>query len=152
MSQENKATPLTDPLLWLASLEKNCPGCVGCRRDHDGDPRGTCACATCHGTGKVPVLDLLEPCPLVADSMVHEEWCLCRGRGGLPKQGRDALHEAMVKDGWGYYIHKIADGPRFIRFYKAAADYHHSQIMDSGIDSDDWLAAVKAMMAVGYSI
>lgn len=30
-----------------------CPECIGCYRNHREDPRGTCACTTCHGKGSI---------------------------------------------------------------------------------------------------
>ena len=41
----------------LAGATRPCPDCVGCLQDHQDDAvytvPGTCACKTCHGTGRV---------------------------------------------------------------------------------------------------
>ena len=151
--------------LWLASLEKDCPGvyntqiskrlapCMtlnpgwwkteGPPWTHDVDP--------CHGTGKVPVLDLREPCPQINrldkygyPHLTGLDISCCQGRGWLPKQGRDALFMAMDKDGWDCATESLGYGGareiRFSRFVAGCGRIH-------GEDSDPWLAAVKAMKA-----
>jgi len=145
MPQQAETMTPAEALLWLASLEKNCAGCVGCRRDHDEDPRGICACIICHGTGKVPVLDLREPCRHSTTQGYFEKICRATGCSGwLPKQGRDALHDAMEKDEWNYDVSQRY-GERTVHFFQVIEGQ-----WAAGLDSDDHLAAVKAIEAAGY--
>ena len=132
-------------ILWLAGLEKDCPYCVGCRRDHQEDPRGTCACRPCHGTGKVHVLDLRDNIHTVGPN------CLPGCKGWVPKHWWAALHEAMHKAGWGITLTWFASGYRHVNFYKEGPrdKYLHSHVI-RGADADDWLAAAKAYQQAGY--
>jgi len=109
----------------------------------------------------VPVLDLRETCPDCLGMPLpcyiqgrHEHVCnRCQGRTWLPKQGWDALHTAMNKVGWRseIYAHASApdDGKRLVVFYRPTdSDSYYGPSV--GRDSDDWLAAVKAMKAAGF--
>jgi len=146
MPDTETMTP-TQARLWLASLEKDCPLIEGAV----SFPFCESHCV-CKGTGKVPVLDLREPCSY---NRRHESGPYytelspscpkCHGREWLPKQGRDALHDAMHKDGWDYDVYQREF--RNVAFYKL-----DGRKCILGKDTDDWLAAVKAMKAAGYSI
>jgi len=150
-----------EALLWLAGLEKDCDTCKGTKRRHyltgwrerDTQPQ-MYDCDICHGTGKVPVLDLREPC--LVKHLITSEWrtdwsdkrsatCAEVGcRGWLPKQGRDALYAAMEKDGWDYFISQKQTGRSVLFIKPIGGDWAQ------GEDTDDWRAAVKAMQAAGY--
>jgi len=169
-----------EALLGLAGLEEDCPEIRGavafpfceshCACEHHKPWR----CKVCGGTGKVPVLPgLREPCSCalaftanLPDSLcrecrirfevglTHLEKALpclrCEGRGWLPKQGRDALHDAMHKDGWDINTKWSARGGRWVWFEKH--QYQSPYLGDHYYASevDDWLAAVKAMQVAGY--
>jgi len=151
--QNTETMTRAEALPWLASLEKNCSDCIGL---------GTCACIVCFGTGKVPVLpDLREPCPCPIyvyqtcepcwqhGAIGHGVHCLnCQGCNWLPKQGRDALFEAMEKDGWGYEIVQLAEGERPATSGTRSVTFSKSFMV--GSDADDYLAAAKAMKTAGY--
>jgi len=151
MPEQTETMTPAEALLWLAELEKKCPLVEGamslpfceshCMCEHHKPWR----CEVCHGTGKVPVLpDLREPCPYpMPHSRGNDAHANCQGRSWLPKQGRDALYDAMLKVGWYYEIHQ--DKERFVLFYRST---QRSGI--TGEDADEWLAAVKAMKAAGY--
>ena len=152
-----------EALLWLAGLEKDCPNC-------NPFPDVTIPpiphCKKCYGTGKVPVLDLREPCPCPPyckasmwdypddqdwrrcsacdNTKGHGVWCLnCQGRNWVPLQGQDALYAAMEKDGWDYIIRSV-QRTRSVHFFKVVAgDWVQ------GKDSDDGLAAVEAIQQEG---
>jgi len=158
-SWENLPEPMTkaEALLWLAWLEKDCrqqwwqPDGNPVPDDGPGsDHPDQCQC---HGTGKVPALDLRELCPgcmrcknrVHWDTPITYRLYICDGSGQLPKQERDALYRAMEKDGWGYSIHQTPRGYRQAGFYK---DGLSPSLVRH--DSDDWLAAVKALRAAGY--
>ena len=145
--------------LWLAGLEKPCSDCqlpVSFHAKPELDPW----CQPCGGTGKVPVLDLRKPCPLldknpgeysISRQTVHELRginCKCQGRGWVPKQGEAALHHAMHKDRWGYTIWQPPNDSRItanvprgrgVAFWKGSV-YEY--------DANDFLAAAKAMKAM----
>ena len=148
MPEQTETMPHAEALLWLAGLTKTCE-CGG-----EG-------CEGCSGQGVRYVLDLRLPCPCATklidfrcqfcleavrhaariegalDSSIHSSDCTpCQGRNWLPKQGRDALHEAMHKDGWSSTITETPQSGRHVIFYKG---------LWVGSDVDDWLAAVKAM-------
>lgn len=141
-------------LLWLASQERQCPNCTGCLRGYELNARG--ACSLCAGTGMVPLLGLRTLCPWCQG---NGEQCLnlpqtpsdphCAGRGWIPKQGRDALHNAMQEMGWEYCVFSRTklDAERTVRFYGYNRIKHCLEL--AGKDSDDWLAAVKALKAAG---
>jgi len=156
----------TEALLWLCSLEKPCP----CPECHGNPVVDTWGCQgkrlCCHGTGKVPVLpELREPCPCPNYPAQTCEPCWqygthphafgqatycrnCQGRNWRPRQGRDALHDAMHKDGWDYLISQVAAG-RGVSFYK---QIFINAPLSLGEDAADDLAAVKAMKAAGYLV
>ena len=133
----------SEAMLWLAGLEKSCTECTA----KDGIP---CNCLACHGTGKVAVLDLREPCPVTSGpNYIHYlgvSCDYCQGRNWVPKQGEAALHQAMHKADFSQmHVHVVGQGPRhyywpYERSYKSS-DCH----------ANDYLAAVKAMRAAGYA-
>ena len=136
-----------EALLWLAALEKDC---LNTRYSHRTDGvGGLFPCPTCGGTGKVAVLSYLrEPCPnninrgtARADHMLCPA---CQGHTWVPKQGRDALHEAMHKDGWSIVVNWPIGKERDVLFCRGVG-----MALLRGEDSDDWIAAVKAMQAAG---
>ena len=121
-----------EALLWLAGLE------------------------TCNSTGKVPVLDLREPCKMhtfqqnISTRQTVGPCRTCQGRNWVPKQGEAALHHAMHKDGWQMnVIWKPAYPPHLPRAYRrvvfARPNHTASAYYVEGDDSNAWLAAVKAM-------
>ena len=160
MPEQTDTITQAEALLWLAGLERNCRDCQ--LPDSFGvKPELDKWCTPCHGTGKVPVLDLREPCPCIdnpGDGRPGDGYncfrcfrygrhevtecteCNCKGRNWLPKQGRDALHEGMNKAGWWYDIYQHGS-KRTIAFYLPGQGTHPR----FGEDADDWLAAVKAM-------
>jgi len=160
----NKNTDTMTPaeaLIWLASLEKDCqqkwwqPD--GNPVPDDGPGSNHPDQCQCLGNGEVPVLDLRKPCPCpiyVAQTcepcwqhgaIGHGVHCLnCQGRNWVPKQERDALFEAMEKDGWDYVV-SHRQGIHSVRFFKVVG-----RDWAQGDDADDWLAAVKAMKAAGH--
>lgn len=168
--------------LWLAGLEKVCLICSGqgglggLQWDGSLDVN---KCLTCNGTGKVPVLDLREPCPCLSlpenppDGINHaydRDICkqcylrysrtatfhvgcfTCSGRNWVPKQGEAALHQAMNKTGWDLTVDLFVSGARRVWFRRI--DYVLSYLRDGriigGEDSNDFIAAYKAMMRAGY--
>ena len=91
-----------EALLYLAGLETDCLGCnhgIGGTK-WNGEPT---FCRQCNGSGKVPVLDLREPClrkgyhthpdPFSSPGDYIEVGC----PGWVPKQGEEALRQAMHK-------------------------------------------------------
>ena len=156
MQSADTMTP-AEALLRLSGLEKPCT----CWRviDRNEGRTGTIRraadpnCVFCAGTGKVPVLPgLREPCsacngvtkPCYVDGL-HEHVCdKCKGRPWLPKQGRDALYEAMEKAEWDYLVSQRG-GVRCVRFFKVV-----NNNWAQGEDADDWRAAVRALLAAGY--
>ena len=141
-SKTDTMTP-EEALLWLAGLETPCPETVGydVGHHHVANPQD---CPICHGTRKVPVLDLREPCPnyghLFPTSPLN--CSLCGGRNWVPKQGEMALHQAMHKAGWSVLVTWPIDGPREVLFAKGTGIN-----FIRGENANDWLAAVKAMKA-----
>jgi len=169
--QGTKTITPAEALIWLASLEKECP----CHECHGNPVIDTYLCQgrqlCCAGTSKVPVLDLREPCPCYslkndcwqcdkerrhsdtfedhALRLIHSQSCInCQGRNWLPKQGRDALFAAMHKAGWKYEIFQ-GEHLRLVTFFKGV---NVLQAIVRGQHSDDGQAAVKAMKAAGYSV
>ena len=158
-----------EALLWLAGLEKECP----CHECHGNPVVDTYFCQgrqlCCAGTGKVPVLDLRERCYgeyLCSDPRcdysncehncdlgIHTAKC-CQGLGWFPKQGRDALYDAMHKDGWDWEAsQQTGDTAAWTRFEKHPDTMmvpDRDILLAYGEDSDPWLAAAKAMKAAGY--
>ena len=149
--QELVERPMTpaEALLWLAGLA-----------DSDGNP----------------VLDLRDPCPGVHNVVTgHLSPCFsdwdwwwfnappsegdkdqCDDAvGWVPKQGCQALQDAMVKGGWSYSITQIpptsygAQG-RVVHFWKDMEDANRLLVSVGSNDANDWLAAMKAMKAAGY--
>ena len=136
-----RGADLSEALLWLAGLEKSCTECTA----KDGIP---CNCLACHGTGKVGVLDLREPCPGVRRLDTGERLpCMilrpdvwnrlggpcegdidpCGSTGWVPKQGEAALHQAMHKDGWNLEVLWVATDYR-----EYTGDYTEPFIMMAG--------------------
>ena len=85
-------------------------------------------------------------------SVWHTDWSVKRSAtcaeigcsGWLPKQGRDALVDAMEKNGWDYVV-SHRQGIHSVRFFKVVGpDWAQ------GEDADECLAAAKAMKAAGY--
>lgn len=168
--------PPNEALLWLAKLEKSCLACRGSGSEATGTTYGgqheQVACSICGGSGKVLVLpDLREPCPGVVNIAWVEEHlpCMtndpgwwkntppnegdidpCHGTGWVPKQGRDALYQAMNNAGW--YMTLITrpkagykgESLRYVYFWNDEG--RHA----GGGDADDYLAAVKALKEAGY--
>ena len=174
----NTPTSKEEALLWLAGLERTTCG-------YPDTPRcwcveGDCPCHSLDFNevhGKVPVLDLREPCPcLNKDKHIidlghwrslggcdncwsrwfskvgfHDSCTSCGGINWLPKQGREALHAAMLKDGWRFditefplaYDDEAYAGQRIVSFIKGEGDWF-------GEYGDDYIAAMKAMQAAGY--
>ena len=163
-------------LLWLAGLERVCDQCggIGYIDMEDGPHKGRHKCC---GTGKVFMLDLQEPCPCVmwqpgmADPCKtcqqtgtnhHGQDCtVCQGRNWIPKQGRDALHEAMHKAGWEVSFIWPSDSPAEYRYNKVRPGMEHhywsgsseeeQRVYYIGLDADPYLAAMEAMRAAGYT-
>ena len=152
-------------LAWLAGLERITCGYPDAPRCWC--PEGDCPChslsfAEVHG--KVFVLDLREPCscaiwrPGLAypcdvcrrlGTFYHGQDCTnCQGRNWIPKQGRDALHQAMRQDGWYYNIFQT--NTRRVIFWRWGEARPPVLTEISGSDSDDHMAAYKALLAVGY--
>jgi len=156
-----------EALLRLAALGNDCPGCESCPgfMGYAGQLAAEVRAKTprnlCGGTGKVPVLDLREPCPCSIytaqtcepcwqyGAIGHGAHCLnCQGRDWLPKQGRDALYAAMAKDGWKRETaHDPFANRGWCRFWKFSGIGLTTML--TGEDADDWQAAVKAMRAAG---
>ena len=157
-----------EALHWLEGLKKPCPNCYPVP---GVETYPIPHCKDCGGTGKVPVLDLREPCPgsttIISGSYRYP--CLingfawwksngppfegltdpCEGRGWIPKQGREALHEAMLKDGWYYTIYQ--ENIRTVVFWRWVETRPPVLTEEGGSDSDDYISAYKAMKAAGYS-
>ena len=152
--------------LLLASLKKDCP----CQEPEvkAWNDQQTDVCGLCHNTGKVPVLDLREPCNqihniIVASVSTHSgansyfypgeirsASCKEAGcQGWLPKWGRDALHLAMEKDGWNYEIIQLAKPGYWNNLETRRVTFWRQGGTANGQDADDDLAAVKAMQAEG---
>ena len=176
-TQDTLTMTQADALIWLAGLEKDCP----CQ-DPEVKARNaqrTYVCGLCHNTGKVPILDLREPCPCPpycvayissSDDQdwrrcdacsgshgtsgvmgVHGPWCEnCQGRNWFPKQGRDPLFGAMEKDGWGYTIRQTRMWREVFFSKEGPNDSYGHPCMLHGKDANDWQAAVKALRAAGY--
>ena len=165
-------------LLWLAGLERITCGYPDAPRCWC--PEGDCPChslsfAEVHG--KVFVLDLREPCscaiwrPGLAypcdvcrrlGTFYHGQDCTnCQGRNWIPKQGRDALHEAMHKAGWEVSFIWPSDSPAEYRYNKVRPGMEHhywggsseeeQRVYYIGLDADPYLAAMEAMRAAGYT-
>lgn len=126
-----------------------------------------------HPDGR-PVLDLREPCPCInlveaatrADGInhhydsggcrtcyvrnLHTSSCTsCHGTNWVPKQGRQAVQDAMLKAGWEMVLKASPDGLRNIRFspnYSKATP----QLLTRPWRDDDHIAAMRAMKAAGY--
>ena len=100
-------------------------------------------CLSCHATG---IVETSHPL-LSKDDRFLVQCGGCQGRNWLPKQGRDALHDAMEKAGWDLHLHQLADDDiRNVRFVRKS----QARELLEGIDSDDHLAAAKAMKAAGH--
>ena len=119
-----------DALMWLANLKQGENYVLDLRNHCLG--RSKCSDPQCGDSTWDHFCDLGG----------HDKTC-CQGRGWMPKQGRDALHDAMLKAGWYSEIHQAKD--RFVMFYRST---QRSGITGEGADDD--LAAVKAMKAAGH--
>lgn len=122
-----------EALLWLAGLEEPAPTVPG-----------------------IPVLDLRELCPQ-RGSYIYGKWhgtdasrCWsCYGRKWVPKQGEQALYQAMHRAGWSmaHYWRAGDESPthNFLRplAAKGSATFH-------GHDDNIYIAAYKAMQSAGY--
>ena len=135
-----------EALLWLAALEKDC---LNTRYSHRTDGvGGLFPCPTCGGTGKVPVLPgLREPCPNNINrgtDRAHHIGCpACQGHTWVPKEGRQAIQDAMVEAGWIYTIAQLKTS-REVVFFKMLGNPPNERYA-CGEDADDWLAAIKAI-------
>lgn len=166
-----------EALLWLAGLETVCRGCINALFSPDNaklavaELRRNQASCVCGGTGKVPVLpnlreyhpdcltlnERIEESTRFCDILFKQVYGDCKGIGWLPKQGRDTLHEVMTKNGWDYEITQrvksgfLSEGrTRLVSFTKPDENWTQNRILHRGTDSDDHIAAYKAMQAAGY--
>lgn len=132
-------------LLWLAGLEKECPDLTtDAGRPRHENPGWTCI--VCHNTGMVPVLDLREPCRHHTVQGDFLKVCAkVKCPGWQTKQGHDALHQAMTKAAYSQ-MHVIVVGEPERHYY-----WPGERIWKSlDCDSNDYIAAMKAMRAAGY--
>ena len=163
MTQEAKqVVTRQEALEWLAALERPCTDCTA----KDGVP---CNCLACHGTGRLPVLDLREPCPcLTASEKIidqghfkavggcencwsrwfsrveyHKSCQSCGGTTWIPKQGPTEVQDAMVQDGWVINLTRM-DGYKRVRFH------HRAWRFVGTSENDEAIAAYKAMKEAGY--
>ena len=136
-----------EALLWLAGLEKKC----------DWLGSGDGLCPNCGGSGKVPVLDLREPCPRMERTYATTHisaglaWChLCGGRNWVPKQGVEALYQAMHDAGWTIKMIWYSPDPfPSVGFYKEDPKLPGAYNW-RGQDATTHIAAYKAMKQAGY--
>lgn len=148
-----KTMTQAEALDWLAGLEQPCPDC-----HFQGERvQEYQLCTRCGGneSGLVPVLDLREPCncwchtaPLACCSDLTDKCWRCQGRLWIPKQGRDALHQAMHKDGWNRESRWIVGEEPLTCFTQHRPDDKWRYAW--GEDTDDHIAAVKALQKAGY--
>ena len=153
MTTEKQVTA-EEALLWLAELEQPCVQCAGA-----GIFRASythAICPNCGGSGKVPVLDLRELCTncqgkgAISDGHKRQLVCpRCLGRNWVPKQGEQALYQAVHDARWDMGSFWLADYPQpSIRFYR------HRPVdglaIGEGSDASAPVAAYKAMRAAGY--
>ena len=143
-----------EALLWLAGLEQ--PGHVTCNGQY---PRGCCSCPGCGGTKSAPVLDLREPCPRdprlshnmigAPDIVPSTELRCCQGRRWVPKQGVEALYQAMHDAGWWINCYWDAtEKQRIFDFYCSGGNPFPD--IRTGSDANAHIAAYKAMKQAGY--
>ena len=139
-------------LLWLAGLERECPQCCGSGRFMSAAESSVHDfCDQCKGDGKVPVLDLREPCPdcfsskKMADKYRPGWDCLaCAGCEWVPKRGEEALRQAMHNDRWRMEAVWEIEQPYKVTFSKCM-----NRSNNFGVDSNPPVAAYKAMVAAG---
>ena len=101
-----------DVKLALALLEQDCPDAY---TEH-GRPRHEregWSCILCHNTGKVPLLDLREPCGCPCSIDRRRGWVSpcpsrCEGRGWLPSD--DVMDWVRALNKAGYAVTFIHDG------------------------------------------
>lgn len=183
MTTEKQVTA-EEALLWLAGLEKKCPcetehvdmRCSACQKRWlmSGSGHSQYCRNDCNGSGKVPVLDLREPCPCLSlaesspdginhayDQGICKPWFLrqgrtpnfhsdcftCSERGWVPKEGEEALRQALHKAGWEVRFRWDCSGKyQHWLFFKSIGDGSLFEGRDSAIH----IAAHKAMRQEGY--
>ena len=140
--------------LWLAGLEKPCPNCHGygamSSQELVGIPGADpmYGCDMCNSIGKVPVLpDLRVPCINYRGPV--DTWCRdnpdcsggCQGHGWTPSTDERVLYQDMYKAGWNIFIEWMqGKAPQVL--------LRRETIIAT--DSNNWLAAAKAMKKAGY--
>ena len=140
---------------WLVALDQACQ----CNRDVGRccGPCGVCSSGECcFGMNMVPVLPgLREPCGCPVSIDKRKGWvspCRCQGRGWVAKRGRQDVQDAMIADGWELDIYQRGR-ERLVRFsnYMLQVPFLGYRYYDwVGEDADDWIAAYKALRAVGF--